>query len=285
MKTKKIIFSLLLGAIVILPSLTSAAEPLKKYTLLEPLPLGEGGALRTEADLSTYLSDMFRLLIIFAGALAVFRLIYAGVIYMSTDAFGKKSEAKKIIQETLGGLALVLGSWIIVATIFSGTDAVKDGAFTIDLSIPKILIPENTNPPTGEGTGGGGRVLPYYELTPEKLAQDTAIRTELNPVTVNNGPCTEGKVIGCTNVYGMPQRTRSGLKSLASACACAIEITGGTEGGHVTHGPAKPAVDLSPTSALNTYLVKTNPKAASPIEPTNSVKACALSWSVAVALV
>jgi len=38
-------------------------------------------------------------------------------------------------------------------------------------------------------------------------------------------------------------------------CACDINNTAGTEGGHVEHGPGKPVVDISyGTAGLNTYI-------------------------------
>lgn len=154
MKTKRLILNtLLIGAFVVLPSILLAQTKANEYTLLEPLPIGEGGGLRTTADTSTYLSDIFRLTIILASALAVFQLIRGGFMYITSAAIGGKNEAKKIIQETLLGLALVLGSWIIVGTIMP--ESIQGDFFVIDLNIPAIPSKPNTNLPTGEaGTVG-----------------------------------------------------------------------------------------------------------------------------------
>lgn len=156
MKTKRLIFCfLMISALIAIPTFSILAEDSNEYTLLEPLPIGAGGDPVKSVNLATYLEEIFRLVIILAGALAVFQLIRGGIMYITSAAFNTKNEAKQIINETLMGLGLVLGSWIIVATVFSGTDTVKDGAFTIDLSIPVIKTTPNTNPP-GEGGGGGG---------------------------------------------------------------------------------------------------------------------------------
>ncbi len=44
-------------------------------------------------------------------------LTYAGVLYLSTGISDKKSQAKKIIINSLKGFALVLASWVIIKTI------------------------------------------------------------------------------------------------------------------------------------------------------------------------
>lgn len=275
MKTKRLLFNLFLfGAFVALPGALLAQNT--GYTLLEPLPLGEGGGLVSEVpigSLSDYLSQIFRLTIVFASALAVFQLIRGGFMYITSASFGTKNDAKKIIQETMLGLALVLGSWVIVATIFAGNDKIVSGGFlNFDFNIPAIPAKPNENPPAG--TAGAGGVRPGYPLTPQQVEQNTNILIDLEnhnpPVTVNNDgrPCTTGGTIGCTNVVGLPSSAINGVKNLATACGCSVQITGGTEGGHSNHGFNMAAVDLSPTSELNAYLAKTNPVAANPTNGT-----------------
>src|SRR3989344_1055967 len=87
------------------------------YELLAPIPqlVKPGTASTTNAAL--YIPGLFKFAIALAGALAVIRLIWAGVKYMSTDAFTEKSEAKGIIEQALWGLLLAMSSWIILNTI------------------------------------------------------------------------------------------------------------------------------------------------------------------------
>lgn len=257
MKIKHLIIAVILLSASFIPLALRAAD----YTLLEPLPIGETpGQVVSKVDTGAYISNLFNLLIALALVIAVFRLIYAGIIYITTSISSQKSDAKGIIQETLSGLALTLGAWLIVATII-GPDKLS-----VTLSLPSVEVPPDTNAP---GTDGGGGVLPGYTLTAAQVAENNQIRADLlknrPSITVNNGPCATGGTTGCTNVVGLPSSAINGVKSLASACGCSIEITGGTEGGHTDHGPGRAAVDLSPTSALNGYLAKTNPAAANPV--------------------
>ncbi|MBX4206525.1 pilin [Candidatus Parcubacteria bacterium] len=155
MKTKRhgvFAFLLLLG-LCLAPHALSA---LTDYNLLEPLPF-DGNGLTTTVNTGTYIAGLFRLVIALAGAIAVLRLIYAGIVYMSTDAFGKKEQAKNIIQETMMGLALTLGAWVIVATILPPQE---DGKFVFELSLPTTPLPKDENPPSGGGSGSCADCVP-----------------------------------------------------------------------------------------------------------------------------
>ncbi len=130
-----------------------AKDPsLTEYTLLEPLPLGPNGREVTKVNASNYIPGLFRLTLAIAGVLVVLRMIYAGILYMSTDAYNNKNEAKEIISSALWGLALTLGAWILVATLFDN----KTGSLDLGFKIPAQELPENTNPPGSGGSAGGG---------------------------------------------------------------------------------------------------------------------------------
>lgn len=89
-----------------------------EYTLLAPIPLqGAGGPTSYTTNATTYVSGLFKLVIGIALGLAVLRLIYAGIKYMSTDAFGEKNEARSIIEEAMWGLLLAISAWLILNTI------------------------------------------------------------------------------------------------------------------------------------------------------------------------
>lgn len=59
----------------------------------------------------------FRVAIAIGAILAVIRLVYAGFIYMSTDIFGAKVNAKEMIWNALTGLLLLLSIWLILNQI------------------------------------------------------------------------------------------------------------------------------------------------------------------------
>src|SRR3989344_2553730 len=136
-----------LGALILFTSLffllgvnfiqaQTTAPALTEYQLLEPLPFSSG-TLTEKVTAVSYIPGLFRLMIAIAGVLAVIRLIYAGIMYMSTDAFSGKSEAKGIIEDALWGLLLAIGAWIIVATVLP----TSGGVFNFNLTIPTTSLP------------------------------------------------------------------------------------------------------------------------------------------------
>jgi len=68
-------------------------------------------------DFTDYVSGWVKLLIGIGAVLAVIMIVLAGVEYMSTDAIYNKSEAKDKIAKALGGLALLIMSWLILNTV------------------------------------------------------------------------------------------------------------------------------------------------------------------------
>lgn len=100
------------------PVLLNAQEaPATEYKLLEKIPLGPGGQTQEKTNTFEYLPSLFRMMIGLAGILAVVMIILGGIKYMSTDAWSEKSEAQKTINNALGGLLLVISSWLILYTI------------------------------------------------------------------------------------------------------------------------------------------------------------------------
>jgi hypothetical protein len=49
--------------------------------------------------------------------------------------------------------------------------------------------------------------------------------------------------------------TFKGITDLKSVCNCSMTITGGTEGGHTTHGPNLPPIDLAFNGNLDKYIL------------------------------
>jgi hypothetical protein len=57
----------------------------------------------------------------------------------------------------------------------------------------------------------------------------------------------------------MPASTYNGLKDLRAACpTCGITVSGGTEGGHKSHGPNLPPVDLRDNDTNLTNYIMNN---------------------------
>ena len=99
----------------------------------EPQPDGTKANVVTISpnSLGLYLQTIFNYIIGLAIALATVMIIYGGVRYSTTDALGGKKEGKAIVQDALWGLALALGSYLILNTI--NPDLLK-----FDLDLPKV---------------------------------------------------------------------------------------------------------------------------------------------------
>jgi hypothetical protein len=113
-KILKILFSLTL-----LFSAFSTSYALE-YTVLAPLPgttICDTGPDCDKAELSTYLPGLFNFAIGVAAVMAFAMITYGGILYMTTDAIGQKSEGRKRIENAITGLVLVLGAYIILYTI------------------------------------------------------------------------------------------------------------------------------------------------------------------------
>jgi hypothetical protein len=206
MKNKLFISLVLLSSLAFVPSAFAATPGLTNYTLLEPLPYGGNNESVTSVTAETFIPGLFRLILAIASVLAVVRLIYAGIIYMSSDAYNKKNEAKTIIQDALWGLGLAMGAWIIVATILGPQ------ALTFNLSLQTTPI---TNPPTGGGgTGGGG--------SPSSLTQADVLRQFQGKINV----------IGPIQLAGLQQITINELLRLKNECNCFVGVTSATGGSH-----------------------------------------------------
>jgi hypothetical protein len=138
---KKIfILSLLLVSVYSSFQLTSAQE-IEEYTLLAPIPLGGKitDTLDGEGIFQEYLPGIFKTVIAFAAVLATARIVWGGILYISTDAIQGKSEGKKYIMESIYGLVLISAAWLILYTINPKLVDIK-----LDLKSAKISSTEGS---------------------------------------------------------------------------------------------------------------------------------------------
>ena len=248
----KLIFVSLYSLFFILYSIPALAQTQPTYVtptpyeLLAPIPLnGPDAGNTTVTTTKDYLPGLVKLVIAIAGALAVVRIIFGGIKYMSTDAFTGKEEAKGTISNALWGLGLVMSAWLILYTI-------NPKLVEINLTIPPLEI---STPTPGVGVTGG------VPMTPAEIVADGSVRTRLinAGVAINAGPCLQGQGYGCTNLNGLGEGAIQGLISLKSDCGCNITVTGGTEPGpHRTHGAGESIVDLANDSSLRSWLSSRN---------------------------
>ena len=272
-KAQKIIILMILMLMVF--SVATVNAQVQDYTVLAPLPgIGDAGG---PTKLQDYIPAAFRLAIGIGAGLAFVMITFGGIVYATSDAIQGKSDGRKYIENALWGLLLVLGAYAILWTI-------NPNMLSFNLSITPVPVASSpasvVSPPSlvaGCATDSSlcvrvGGILQGYPLSGNEIALDNAVEAQLNGafpgVTVNNPPCVSGGISGCTNVVALPQNAISGLISLNAVCRCAVVVTGGTEGGHATHGPGLPRVDLAPDPNLSAYLSRTNPAAANPVSGT-----------------
>ena len=67
--------------------------------------------------LAEYVNAIFTTALSVGAILAVLRIAYAGYKYMTTDAWGSKSEAKEILGDVVLGILLLLSIYLILRQI------------------------------------------------------------------------------------------------------------------------------------------------------------------------
>lgn len=85
-----------------------------------PLECFEGSVLQgvyTESDFGSFIQKMFVAAISFGAIFAVFRLAWAGFLYMGDDVWSKKEDARQIMRDTFLGLFILLAIWLILYQI------------------------------------------------------------------------------------------------------------------------------------------------------------------------
>ncbi|MDP3763902.1 MAG: pilin [bacterium] len=173
-----------------------------EYKLLAPLP-------NYVPDVTTagpYIEGIFILIIAIATGLAVIKIIFGGIKYMSTDAFGGKSEAKGTIENAIWGLLLAISAWLILYTV--NPNLVK---FNLKIPVQKI----SEKPPAG----GGG-------LNDLSLTQQQASSVFRSAGVVVAGPI---------NLAGIRQGTVDEVVRLKQTCSnCNVVVTSATGGEHAS---------------------------------------------------
>lgn len=251
---KILISSALIIPIFVFLTNTGYAQTSDNYTLLAPIPCVGGpdtcGNEVTETNFNNYIPGIFNLLIGISAAFAVLSLVWGGFQYLSTDAVSGKSSSKERIKSSLLGLVLVIVAWLILYTVNPELLDIK-----LDLTLEQVQAP------FGDMGNLVGKYGPGIPISGQQIQEDKAIRDFLQSspnIKVYADPCQGTQTSNCVNLNGLPEIAQVGLKNLALDCPkCNIIITGGTEGGHKTHGVGRPMVDLRSTDTnLNDYILE-----------------------------
>lgn len=86
-----------------------------------PLACVQGSKLavlyENDDSLANFFSNVFRLALTVGGVLAVFRIAWAGYLYMITDLWSSKERARETLRETVLGLLLLIAVYVILNQI------------------------------------------------------------------------------------------------------------------------------------------------------------------------
>lgn len=226
----------------------SAPTPLQ-YELLEPSFTNALGlkppTFSGSSAAPLFASSLFIYNLLFAAILlgAVYSYTKAGLVRIPGTEAGIRL-SKQIVSKTTFGLLGVFSLWIILLTVN------KDLLFG-DVKLTKFRttsVGSSSAVPTSPGVKsvpiGGSDILGEGAIQ-----NDPAQRSYFasNNITVNKPACKTPDETNCTTVGSMSQTTVQMLISLRAACPLPIkvEISGGVEAGHASHGPGKSPVDIS----------------------------------------
>lgn len=70
--------------------------------------------------------------------------------------------------------------------------------------------------------------------------------------------CPPGSGSNCVNLTGLPQASLGYIKGLQAACGCFVQVSGGTEPGHKSHGAGRYPFDLRYSEDALTKFLKAN---------------------------
>lgn len=131
-----------------------------EYQLLEPInfknPNQDNGQNltidvsqpKTDADkdkgFNNYLNDIFLIVLMAVIIIAVFMLIYGGVLYLTKDIGSKVSEGKKIIVGVFSGIVFVFSVWLIFYIV--NPKFLTSGIVFNIIKYVEISTPTNTTP-------------------------------------------------------------------------------------------------------------------------------------------
>lgn len=234
---KNLILSLIILSSGLAFSSVSAQTP-TEYQLLAPIPLQNLNTVDESTNTEEFIPGLVRLMIGISTALAVLVLIFAGIKYMSTDAFGGKEEAKSLISNALWGLFLAMGAWLILYTL-------NPKLVEFDLTIPVQEIEgalEGVGVPSVPGGSGN--------------TSDLSLQNQQAYSALESGGV---KFAYGTMMEGLKQKAIDEAINLKRSCGCEVYITSATGGTHAqgefSHGNGY-KIDLRLNSELNDYITK-----------------------------
>ncbi len=236
------------------------------YTQLEPAAFQSLGITTNTsfngADVSFFTTTSFLYTLCFIAIVgaAFYRYVLVGVYRMEASESGIRKSNETFKKTTLGLLG-VFALFLIIATLNSQLLTGNVGLEELQSkpAAPAAPVTQSsggttgTNPIAQAPSGVTNPTIPTNNNDPVgwgAISADPVVRTQLRSlpnggITVNKNVCQAPTLTQCTTVGGWPAETPSMLATLRQTCGGNIEVTGGTEAGHSSHGPGRTAVDLS----------------------------------------
>lgn len=257
----KYLSSIILSVILLVGVGTLVAHA-QSYTPLAPLP----GTTITDAsgapttNLAVYVSGVIKLLVALGAALAVLFAIIGGTQYVAASINpSAKNDAKERIEGALIGLTIILSSYLILNSINP-----RLVEFNLDL---KPITPQRLQSFTDLTASQQNTVINNAPLDQVESPAEQAIRAKLSAsgVLVNNiTACPDGVTFSdytkstgkfCTTIFGLGDKAINGVIALKTASNAFVQISGGYELGHTTHGPGfENNLDISSGANIDNYI-------------------------------
>ncbi len=118
MRIKIIVLALVLIPLLVEPAIAQQFVPLtgESVSKIKLAPFMTK-AFEANADLSTFVNAMFKAAIGIGAMLAVLQLARAGFLYMGSDMWHKKEQAKHLMQDAVVGLLILMAVWLVLNQI------------------------------------------------------------------------------------------------------------------------------------------------------------------------
>lgn len=214
----------------------------------EPLGIASATFNPDAVDLFTSIQGLYMLGVMISIVAAGIMYMWAGFVRMQAS-HQAVTKSNAIIKRTTIGLLGVICFYAAVYTLNPDLLTGNVGLEKLFVKSPTSTVPSAS---TSTSTPSSGPSIPKNNDDPDgwnAIKNDDAIRKQLaalpnGGVTVNKKVCTVPTQTGCTTVGGWPPSTLTMLAELRSACGGKIQITGGTEAGHSSHGPGRRPADI-----------------------------------------
>ena len=229
-----------------LPTYSGVSGQIEQY-LCSPT---DATASAANKDLYKCINQLYKFCIALGGTIAIFFIVVAGYIYMSSDGNQESvDKAKDILVSSITAMVILLGGYVLLKAI--NPDLIEFKSIqppSVDLNTsgwniaPPVYIPPGTGTTTPGGTGPTNGMT---EQVARKYFQDANAN-----ISINAQPPQ-------TMLQGLQAGIAQEIVNVAKGCNCNVIITGGTEPGHAsgTYSHANGnKIDLGLNTTLDTYI-------------------------------